>query len=76
MNLSLKSFRKKLRISAQELAREAEIHASTLSRLENGWTPMTDQFVDQIILGFERLGVKTSWSDINSVAEGQYDHRY
>lgn len=59
-NKVLREFRKKKRIKVLELAKASGIHYSTVSRIENGWSPVTPEYFDDILCGYCSLGVDTA----------------
>jgi transcriptional regulator with XRE-family HTH domain len=57
----LSKFRKKHRIQSQELAVAANIAPSILSRIENGWLPLTSTLATKLVAGYRSLGIDADW---------------
>lgn len=68
----LSKFRKKHRIQSQELAIAANIAPSMLSRIENGWLPITSVLATKLVAGYRSLGVDADW--IFSLVPTEVDH--
>ena len=74
MNISslLKQFRRRHRIQVQELAKESGLDSPTISRLENGWRPITQVHVERLRRGYLRLAVldETFFETLGSAVSG------
>lgn len=59
MNLpkQIKQFRVQNRIKVQEIARASGLDSPTVSRIENGWKPLTYRLSEKLRNGYQRLGV-------------------
>ena len=53
----IKVLRQKHRLKLQEVARHGAIAIATLSRVENGWFRLSPRLAQQILKGFDALGV-------------------
>lgn len=57
ISAELRSFRKRHRFTLQEIARESGLGEPKVSRLETGWTPVTESVVLALKLAYEKLGI-------------------
>lgn len=58
VSLELVLFRKRNRVQAQQLSRQAEISPWHLSRVENGWANADEKFLEALRRGYAKLGIK------------------